>query len=92
MDRLSSGSISTSFGDYTLDLSEVEEVAENCALTVNSSFGDVTLLIPAPYRVVCTDNSSFGDLEIQGEPAKDPIGTIHITANTSFGDLTIRYI
>ena len=92
MDRLSSGSISTSFGDYTLDLSEVEEVAENCALTVNSSFGDVTLLIPAHYRVVCTDNSSFGDLEIQGEPAKDPIGTIHITANTSFGDLTIRYI
>ena len=92
MDRLSSGSISTSFGDYTLDLSEVEEVAENCALTVNSSFGEVTLLIPAHYRVVCTDNSSFGDLEIQGEPAKDPIGTIHITANTSFGDLTIRYI
>lgn len=92
MERLNSGCISTSFGDYTLDLSGVKEVSENCALTVNSSFGDVTLLIPAHYRVCCTDNSSFGDLEIQGEPAADSRGIIRITANTSFGDLSIRYI
>lgn len=92
MDRLSSGSINTSFGDYTLDLSGVKEVSENCELTVNSSFGDVALLIPAHYRVCCTDNSSFGDLEIHGEPAENSRGTIYITANTSFGDLTIRYI
>ena len=92
MARLSHGTINTSFGDYTVDLSEVEEFSSDCLLEINSSFGDLELLVPSCYQVCCEHHTSFGDVEIKGHPAAEPRAIIRVTASISFGELTVRYI
>ncbi len=90
--RLSQGKISTSFGDYTVDLSGVEEVSEHCAIDASCSFGDLTVLVPRRYQVQQTASTSFADVEVSGQPDPQTEGTIYIKASASFGDISIRYI
>ena len=92
MSRLAEGTINTSFGDYTVDLSEVEEVAEACSLAVNCSFGELTLRIPRQYQVCCDSSTSLASVEITGQPDGNPRATISISANVSFGQINIQYI
>jgi transcriptional regulator with XRE-family HTH domain len=91
MERLHRGSIETSFGDYTLDFSGVESITSNCRLEVDTSFGDLTLLIPRRYLVVSENTDSFGSIEIDGTPDGTD-GTIYMEADCSFGQITVRYI
>ena len=90
--RLSSGSVSASFGDITIDLSGVEAVSEDCTVEVNLSFGDCTVLIPRRYHVELVKNASFAAVILKGEPAPTADGTIKVIANASFGEITVRYI
>ena len=88
MPMLMEGTINTCFGEYTLDLSEVEEIAEGCNLGINCSFGEVTLLIPQHFRVQC----ECGTVQVHGQPQENTHSTILINANTSFANVEIRYI
>ncbi len=90
--RLSYGKISTSFGDYTVDLSGVEEVSENCAIDASCSFGDLTLQVPRRYQVRQTTSTSFAEIEVSGHPDPQTEGIIYVKASASFGDITIQYI
>lgn len=90
--RLTSGYVNISFGDTTVDLSGIEEIAENCAVEVNTSFGESTILVPRKYHVALARNAAFGAISVHGEPAPAPEGTIRITANVSFGEININYI
>lgn len=92
MDRLSHGEVSTNFGDYSLDLSGVTEIAEGCLVEVKCCFGELTLLIPQRFRVKCDSSTSFAAIETIGEPDADPVGTILLRASASFGQMRIRYI
>ena len=92
IDRLNSGSISTSFGDYTLVLTEVEEIAQPCNLKVDCSFGNLTLCIPSRYQVRTQNSTSFAGIDICGDPDPTPAGYISLDADVSFGQLTIKYI
>lgn len=92
MPMLQHGQISTSFAEYTVDLSGVEAVAAECSLDINCSFGEVTVLIPSRFEAKLSTSSAFGEIEIEGQPDQHPAGTIHIDASASFGELTLRYI
>lgn len=91
MEKLRTGCISTSFGDYTLDFSGVESLAPDCRLEVSNSFGELTLLIPRRYRVISENSTSFASIDMEGSP-ENPIGTIFMDANSSFGEIDLRYI
>ena len=90
--RLSYGNVSISFGEAKIDLSGVEELADECVIDANCSFGELTLLVPSRYRVHCTKNASFAEVSIPGKPAADTQGTIFVNANASFGEIDIRYV
>ena len=92
MPRLSGGAAEVSFGSLTVDLSGCEEIASNCPIDLNCSFGELELRIPRGYRAEWTLDKSFGDLEIEGTPNPDAQTTIHLDCDVSFGEITIRYL
>lgn len=92
MPLLSGGTVSTNFGDCTLDLSGVEQVSADCNLTVRCSFGDVDILVPRRYHVKMVSDTAFADVDISGYPDPEPAGIIHLTAHARFGDISITYI
>lgn len=87
-----SGSISTSFGEYKLDLSGVSSLAEGCCLDVSCAFGELVLLIPSRYAARPTSANFFAGTTIKGEPDPEPEGIIYLNTSASFGEITIRYI
>ena len=89
---LKSGDVSVCFGEYTLDFSGVEAVAENCRIQVSASFGETVLRIPGRFRVELLGSESFGNMEICGCPGPEPQGTIRVDAGVQFGELTVQYI
>ena len=92
MPRLASGRINTSFGDYDIDLSEVEEVTEDCCLDISCSFGDLDILVPRRFAVKQTTSTAFADFDISGHPDSEPAGSIRMKISVSFGDVTVRYV
>lgn len=89
---LRSGEINTSFGDYEVDLSGVEQVTDHCRVEANASFGDLTIWVPSKFRVNCSNTTAFADIETVGQSDAVPAGTIQLNANVSFGQITIEYI
>lgn len=89
---LTRGKIDVSFGDYTLDFSGVEAVAEDCTVNASCAFGELVLLVPRRYRVKSAGNTAFANLGEDGHPDSDPAGTISLNADVSFGEIMIRYI
>lgn len=92
MPLLREGSISTSFGEFTVDLSGVKEVAGDCMVSANCSFGELTLLVPRCYEVCSYNAVSFAEIHISGQPDEHPQGIIKVDAHASFGEIVIRYI
>ena len=92
MNILRSGTISTNFGEYTVDLRGVTSIESGCRLQADCSFGELTILVPSRYLVIPDSSTSFAGFDIQGSPDPNAVGNIHITANVSFGEIRIRYI
>lgn len=92
MDTLSQGRISTSFGDYRIDLTGVAAVSENCTLQVNCSFGDLTLAVPRRFTVKQSNSTAFGEISVSGHADPEPEGVIHLKASANFGEISIEYV
>ncbi len=92
LDRLSRGRIECSFGNLTVDLSGCEEVAAECRVDAECSFGDLRILVPSRYQVVPDSDTAFGDVRIQGAPDDAPQGKLRMKCDASFGQITVRYI
>lgn len=93
MDFLRKGAISVSFGDYCVDLTEVKNVASDCEIGANCSFGNLKIIVPKRFQVVVVENStSFADLEITGHHIASPEGQIRLTGSVSFGETEIEYV
>lgn len=90
--RLSYGSLNVSFGECNIDLSGVEEVADECTIDANCSFGELAIHVPSRYLVQCANNTSFADISVKGQPDSVIQGTVYINANASFGEISIKYI
>lgn len=89
---LESGEISTSFGDYTVDLCRVGSLSDHCEVNANCSFGELTLLVPGRFRVHCDNSTAFAHVSVKGEPQQSIEGTILLHANVSFGQINVRYV
>ena len=90
--QLREGKISTSFGDYTIDLSGIQSVAGQCCIEASCSFGELTLLVPRRFRVKLNSSTAFAEVETTGHPADDTEGDIYLKAHASFGEIEVRYI
>jgi predicted membrane protein len=89
--RLKEGSASISFGEMVLDLTQCEQIAEDCTLDLSVSFGEMLLKVPRKFRVECDTGTSFGDVSTHGHPDADA-ALITLTGNISFGELVIYYV
>lgn len=89
---LSNGKVSCSFGDYTVDLTEVASVSADCQLDVSCSFGEVELLVPRRFAVKPNTDTSFGEVSISGQPDPQPAGVIRLKGGVSFGEIEVRYL
>jgi len=92
LNTLRKGEVNVSFGDYTVDLSEVSSVSADCCIRSSCSFGELVFLVPKRYLVIVKRNTSFADLKIKGKPDAQPVGQIQLIGNCSFGEITIKYI
>ena len=89
---LDSGEISCSFGEYTLDLSGVEAVSDDCRIDANCSFGELTIQVPRRFAVKSVSSTAFAEFSVSGQPDEHCDGTIRLDANCSFGEITVEYI
>ena len=90
-DRISGGKMNVSFGDFTLDLRNVSEFADNAALEVNVSFGDAQILLPKCVRAELATAGAFSGKGVEGTPAPDAQYVLRVKAAVSFGNLSIEY-
>ena len=90
--RLSGGNADVSFGEMQVDLSGCGEIAENCAIELSCSFGELELLVPRKYRVEPVSSTAFASVDTKGSPDPAAAAIIHLECNVSFGEITIRYI
>lgn len=92
MPRLSDGKICVSFGSFVVDLSEVESVSQNCQLEANCSFGELTILVPARFRVQSNGATAFAEIHIDEHNNGETQGVIQFSGNASFGSISVEYI
>lgn len=90
---LKGGSIDSSFGDFTVDLSGCESLAPNCRIDVDNSFGELTLLVPEKFRAEVNKDGGFAaNIELKGTPAAETQGVLFLEIDNSFGNVVLRYV
>ena len=92
INTLRHGQINVSFGEYILDLTNIENIISDCHIDVKCSFGELILKIPKQYQVITDISTAFSELAISGSPNEHPTGVIHLNGSISFGEVTITYI
>ena len=89
--RLRHGDIDTSFGKYTIDLTQLGSVTDGCRLAVDCSFGETVLMVPSRFLVQNETSTAFGNVEVVGCADATPDGIISLGADISFGKLIVQY-
>lgn len=89
---LSSGTASVSFGELQVDLTQCQQIANDCRIDLRCSFGALRLLVPRSCKVNDHCSASFGSVEYTGHPEDDASTVIHVIGECSFGEITISYI
>lgn len=92
MEKLRYGMIATSFGEYEVNLTQVDALDDGCRLEAECSFGELTILVPRCYTVVPDSSTAFASFDIKGCPDSTSRGTIHLSASVSFGEISIHYL
>ena len=92
MPLLEQGYISVNFGDYCINLQNIENLSDNCTLEAHCSFGELLILVPARFAVEPQHSSAFAGFSINGSPDPTPKGTIRLTADVSFGEIRVEYV
>lgn len=91
LQKLRYGEISVNFGEFTVDLSQVDALDEHCRLNADCSFGELILLVPKHYAVVSDSSTSFASFTIVGQPNATVQGTIRLHTDVSFGEIRVQY-
>lgn len=92
MPRLRRGNADVSFGELNVDLSGCGEIAEDCTIDLNCSFGELEILIPRKYRVEPVTSTAFASVDTKGHPDPNADAVILLNCNVSFGEIVVRYI
>ncbi len=92
METLREGDVNVCFGSFIVDLTGVENVAPDCHIDANCSFGELEFVIPRRFRVITESSTSFASMDVKGTPDASPIGQILLSGDVSFGEITIKYV
>lgn len=92
MPRMSGGSAKVSFGELTVDLRGCETITNGSVLSLDCSFGELTLLVPRHCRVEPASETAFASVDVEGSPASDADITLCLRCHVSFGQITLRYV
>ena len=90
--RLSGGTAEAAFGKMVLDLCGCDEMAEDCAVNLECSFGELVVLIPKEYRTEIHASTAFAKVLEEGVPVSTAARAVQLHCNTSFGQIVIRHI
>jgi len=97
------GSISNTFGDMNIDLSEIALAEGEQLLKIDGVFGDLHVLVPKDIEIAATTHSVFGDVRVLGN-MKSGFGQeifysspnysaaskkLRIVSNQMFGDVKV---
>lgn len=89
--QLKGADIDASFGDYTIDLRDVEEIEEDTVLEVDVKFGNMDLYLPKGVNLIKNVSASFGACDVSGTPRGEQRKNIYVKGNVRFGNLDIYY-
>ena len=89
---LEQGTIETSFGRFTVNLSGVETVRENSQIKADNCFGQLIILVPRRFLIKSNSSTAFASIRFEGQPDPQPAAVIYLEADTAFGQIVIEYI
>ncbi len=92
LETLQYGEIRVSFGEYTVNLSEVKNITSDCTIYIQCSFGELHLIVPSRYEVISEPHGAFSNIEVIGSPEETSSGVLRLDGTISFGELEIEYI
>ncbi len=92
LSTLRSGKVEMSFGEMTLDLTTCGQIANDCALELNCSFGELQVRVPRSCRVICNREGSLSSVEYSGSPDPNAETVIRAACTVNCGEIKIRYI
>ena len=92
VDNLKRGCISTSFGEYQIDLTRVRKIDTPCYIEADCAFGELEILVPKKYQVIPASSTAFASVSIEGQVDSPSEGEIHLDASVSFGEICIKYV
>ena len=88
--KFSGGSLSTIFGDTTLNLKDAQLSEEGATLDASVVFGDILIMIPQSWILEIRSSNVLGDLKNKSRNTRESTGKrLIINANIIFGDLVI---
>lgn len=92
MPRLSSGNVSCSFGELTVNLSGCSKISDRCQIDASCSFGELNILVPSNCRVEPDARTAFASVDFDGHAAPDADTVILLNCSANFGEIRVRYI
>lgn len=90
--NLQQGDIQVSFGEYTIDLTQVGKIMPNCQISASCSFGELRLLISKSCKLTPSSSTSFAGFKTVGSYSQHHTSEIFLDANVSFGEISVEYV
>lgn len=93
-ESLKSAALSASFGKLSVYFDQVQLSPEGAEVSVDVSFGEMTLYLPKSWRVTDHVHAGMGAVsnDFQSKPTDENAPKLKLTGNVSFGHLEIRYV
>ncbi len=86
------GEIQVSFGEYTIDLTQADEILPDCEISASCNFGELSLLVPKSCKLTPSSSTSFAAFSTNGSFDEHYTSEIFLDANVSFGEITVEYV
>lgn len=82
----------SSFGNLIIYLDNAELKNNQATVKMDCSFGNISLHIPADWRVIQNMDTAFGTVKEHGHCNPAGINTLYVNGSVSFGSVEIHYI
>lgn len=88
---LEGGQASVSFGELEIDLRGCGVIADGCSIELDSSFGELRVLVPKNCRIRSNISTAFAEVSVDGEPEQNANAQIYVNGRASFGHIELEY-
>lgn len=84
--------LESSFGNLTVYFDEVKLSEGSVHISVENSFGKMSLFVPKEWDTNVNVDRAFGNVSEIGRPTRESEAKVYIEGETNFGQLEINYI